>query len=121
QQQAALTEEMAAEFCAAAPIEQATALLDALLARAPHNYTFCLLYARLLHRAGRSSSALAWSERANALAPQAFEPLEMRAVSWIDRGDVDAGLALYRTLLARPDADADAASRHLILAHSDPR
>lgn len=115
------SETLAAEFCAVAPLAETTALLDALLAPSPRNYTFCLLYARALHQSGRSSAALAWSERAHALAPQAFEPLEMRAVSLIDRGEVDSGLAAYRELLARPDADADAASRYLILAHYDPR
>ena len=113
-------QEIAIEFCATAPLAQACALLEELLARHPQNYTFCILYARRLHAVGRSSAALAWSERAHSLAPQALEPIEMRAVALLDRGDVEAGLALYRTLLARTDVDADTASRCLILAHYDP-
>jgi protein O-GlcNAc transferase len=116
----AVAQEIAVEFCAAAPLAHAAALLQDFTARWPNNYIFCLLYARRLHAAGRSSEALTWSERAHVLAPQAIEPVEMRAVTLLDRGDVDAGLALYRQLLARRDADADAASRYLILVHYDP-
>ena len=114
------TEEIATEFCSVAPLAQVAMLLDELTQRYAQNYTFCILYARRLHAAARSSAALAWSERAHAIVPQAQEPLEMRAVALLDRGDVDAGLALYRELLARPDVDADTASRYLILAHYDP-
>ena len=118
---AALGADVAAEFYAGAPPAVAAELLRALLERHPRHFGFCLTYARLLHQSGRSGLALEWSERAHALAPQALEPLEMRAVSLIDRGDVAAGLALYDALLAHPDADAELASRHLILLHYDPR
>jgi len=118
---AALGADVAAEFYGGSPPAIAAELLRALAERHPRHFGFCLTYARLLHQSGRSGLALEWSERAHALAPQALEPLEMRAVSLIDRGDVDAGLALYDTLLAHPDADAELAGRHLILLHYDPR
>jgi len=112
--------EVVDEFSINAAQRQAIELLHALLERYPKSYAWTILMARALHQAGRSSEALAWSERAQRLRPREFEPLEMRAVSLIDRGDVLPGLELYRGLLARGDATAETASRHLILAHYDP-
>jgi protein O-GlcNAc transferase len=108
------------DFCASATHAQTIALLEALLVRHPTNYTFIISLARTLHQAARSSQALEWSERAHALAPDAIEPVEMRAVALLDRGDVDAGLALYHDLLVRTDLCAESANRYLILAHYDP-
>jgi len=112
--------EVVDEFSLNAAQAQAIALLRALLHRYPDKYGWTIRMARALHQAGRSSEALLISERAHQLQPQQLEPLEMRAVSLIDRGDVAAGLELYRTLLARGDATAATAGRHLILAHYDP-
>ena len=113
-------EELAREFCARAPHAQTLPLLDALLRRHPHSYALLIGMARTLHQAGRSSEALTWSERAHALAPEAIEPVEMRAVSLIDRGEVAQGLAIYRELLQRADIGAETAARHLVLLHYDP-
>ena len=112
--------EVVDEFCMNAAQPQAIVLLRSLLDRYPDSYSWIILMARALHQSGRSSDALAWSERAHQLRPHEFEPLEMRAVSLIDRGDVAPGLDLYRNLLARGDATTETASRHLILAHYDP-
>jgi len=112
--------ELAAEFCTRAPHAPTLALLRWLLQRHAHDYFLLLRMARTLHQAGRSSEALQFSERAHALAPQEVEPIEMRAVSLIDRGEVEAGMALYRELLARADVGAESASRHLILMHYEP-
>ena len=112
--------EVVDEFCINAAQPQAVLLLRALLDRQPQSYAWTILMARALHQAGRSSEALLFSERAHQFRPHELEPLEMRAVSLIDRGDVGPGLALYRSLLARGDATAETASRHLILAHYDP-
>src|SRR5262249_11360407 len=72
------------------------------------------------HLLGRSSEAQAWSERAHALRPDESEPIEMRAVTLLDRGEVETGLSIYRDLLARPVRGPALENRHLILAHSDP-
>ena len=112
--------EVVDEFCINAAQPQAIVLLRALLERSPGSYAWTILMARALHQAGRSSEALSFSERAQRLRPREFEPLEMRAVSLIDRGDVVPGLEQYVSLLARADVTAEAASRHLILAHYDP-
>lgn len=109
-----------ADFSATGALEQAAELLQALIERYPQSYSSIILLARTLHQMGRSSEALIWSERAQGLRPYEIEPKEMRAVSWIDRGEVDAGLALYRELLDRPDVKAETASRYLILAHYNP-
>ena len=111
---------LAADFCALAPHAQTLSLLHALLASHADDYVLRIALARTLHQAGRSSEALLHSERAHTLAPHEFEPLEMRAVSLLDRGEVDAGLAVYRELLTRGDASAESANRHLILLHYDP-
>ena len=112
--------EVVDEFCINAAQPQAIVLLRALLDHQPNSHAWTILMARALHQAGRSSEALLFSERAHELRPDDLEPLEMRAVSLIDRGDVTPGLDLYRRLLERPDASAETAGRHLILAHYDP-
>ena len=112
--------EVVDEFCINAAQPQAVLLLRALLARQPGNYAWTILMARALHQTGRSSEALLFSERAHQFRPHEFEPLEMRAVSLIDRGDITQGLAVYRSLLARGGTAGETASRHLILAHYDP-
>jgi protein O-GlcNAc transferase len=112
--------EVVDEFSINAAQPQTIELLRSLLDRYPDSYAWTILMARALHQAGRSSEALVWSERAHRLQPREFEPLEMRAVSLIDRGDVAPGLESYRSLLARGAASAEAANRHLILAHYDP-
>jgi len=117
---AALAREVVADFGARSPPAQTIALLDAVLQRHPRDYAFVIRMARTLHQAGRSSEALHWSQQAHTLAPHELEPVEMEAVSLIDRGDVEPGLARYRQLLERADAGAETASRHLILLHYDP-
>lgn len=117
---ASMARDIAADFCARAPHAQTLALLETLLQRHAQDYSLVMLMARTLHQAGRSSEALLWSERAHALAPHEVEPVEMLAVSLIDRGDVDAGIAHYRQLLQRADVSAETASRYLILLHYDP-
>ena len=112
--------EVVDEFSINAAQPQTNELLRSLLERYPDSYAWTILMARALHQAGRSSEALAWSERTHQLQPREFEPLEMQAVSLIDRGDVAPGLELYRSLLVRGGATAEAANRHLILAHYDP-
>jgi protein O-GlcNAc transferase len=111
---------LVADFCSSAPHAQTIALLEELLGRHPQNYAFVISMARTLHQAGRSSEALRWSERALALAPHAIEPVEMCAVSLLDRGDIDAGMAIYGDLLKQPDIGAESSNRFLILAHYDP-
>ncbi|MCQ4165664.1 O-linked N-acetylglucosamine transferase, SPINDLY family protein [Tahibacter harae] len=108
------------DFLASGALDQALALLHRFPQPARPGYERLVRIARLLHQRSRSSEALAWSEAAHALRPDALEPQEMRAVSLIDRGDVEAGLALYATLQARSDFGAESANRRLILSHYDP-
>src|SRR5262249_41975895 len=64
----AIADALADEFVASAP--QATLiLLGSLSRRYPRSYHWTIRGARLLHQLGRSSEALAWSERAHALRP----------------------------------------------------
>lgn len=98
------------------------AYVDLVRARAerhPQDYRAALALAAALHGMGRPSEALPWATRANALQPHERQPIEIRAAAMIDRGDVEAGLALYRDLLARGD-DRETAARHLVLMHYDP-
>jgi hypothetical protein len=53
------------------------------------------------------------------LQPREPQPIEIRAAAMIDRGEVEAGLALYRELLTQSD-DRETAARHLVLMHYDP-
>lgn len=108
------------DFLSAGAVDQAMKLLDLPVLRHCRNYDSTLRIARLLHQRGRSSEALVWSVQAHASQPEALEPREMRAVSLIDRGDVEAGLALYDALSAQADFGAESANRRLILAHYDP-
>lgn len=104
----------------ASDANSALRLLAALCKRQPGSYHWAIRTARLLHQLARSSEALAASERARSLAPNEAEPIEMRAVALLDRGEVSDGLALYRGLLARGDASPETANRQLILLHYDP-
>ena len=108
------------EFLSAGAVDQAIQLLDLAALRNCRSYGVTIRIARLLHQRGRSSEALDWSEQARAWQPDALEPQEMRAVSLIDRGDVEAGLALYDTLSAHAGFGAESANRRLILSHYDP-
>jgi protein O-GlcNAc transferase len=113
-------QQAASDFIAVGAKPQAFELLQALVRHHPRSYPSLILLARTLHQSGRSSEALVWSERAHALRPQELEPLEMHAVSLIERGEVEAGLARFRSLLSREDVTAETRNRHLILAHYDP-
>ena len=107
------------EFSAANALPQRAELLRHRAERHPLDYEAALSLAATLHQLGRVSEALPWCERAHALRPQERLPIEIRAAALIDRGDVEAGLAVYRELLERGN-DADAAARHLVLMHYDP-
>lgn len=108
------------DFLASGALDPVLALLRVFPQPARLGYGRLVRIARLLHQRGHSGEALAWSELAHVLQPDALEPQEMRAVSLIDRGDVEAGLALYATLQAHGDFGAEPANRHLILSHYDP-
>jgi len=115
----AVAGDIVADFRASSP-ETALAFLQALAAVQPGHYEWLIQAARLLHQLGRSSEALAWSEHAHRVRPRAPEPIEMRAVTLLDRGEVESGLALYAQVMAGAQASVEAASRHLILMHYDP-
>jgi protein O-GlcNAc transferase len=107
------------DFVAANALPQHVELLRARALRHPEDYPVALALASALHQLGQPSEMLAWCERAHALRPHERQPIEMRAVALIDRGDVEQGLEIYRDLLASGD-DADAAARYLVLMHYDP-
>jgi predicted O-linked N-acetylglucosamine transferase (SPINDLY family) len=94
-------------------------LLRARAERHPRDYLAALALAAALHRLGRPSEALPWAARAHELEPRERQPVEIRAAAMIDRGDVEAGLALYRDLIVHSD-DRETAARHLVLMHYDP-
>jgi len=108
-----------ADFGAAGAMNAYVELLRDRAMLHPNDYRAALAIAAALHQLGRPSEALPWAMRAQALEPQEPQPVEIRAAALIDRGDVEAGLALYRDLLARGD-DREAAARHLVLMHYDP-
>ena len=116
----ARAEATAADFLGIGAGKLAIDLLQALVRRRPDSYSSVMLLARSLHQMTRSSEALPWSELAHTLRPTEIEPIEMRAVSLVDRGDVDAGLTCLRDLASRPEATAETGNRYLILAHYDP-
>jgi protein O-GlcNAc transferase len=107
------------DFIAAHALPQHVELLRARALRHPEDYQAALALASALHQLGRPSEMLSWCARAQALRPHERQPIEMRAVALIDRGDVEQGLEIYRDLLARGD-DAEAAARYLVLMHYDP-
>ncbi|HEY6892749.1 MAG TPA: tetratricopeptide repeat protein [Rhodanobacteraceae bacterium] len=111
--------EVLAELDAARATEPYVELLRARAERHPRDYRAALALAAALHRLGRPSEALPWAMRAHQIEPRERQPIEIRAVAMIDRGDVEAGLALCRDLVARYD-DREAAARHLVLMHYDP-
>ena len=65
-----------------APREQAS-LLEARAMRHPHDGRAALALAALLHRSGRASEALDWSQRAHVLLPDATQPLEIEATAHV--------------------------------------
>jgi protein O-GlcNAc transferase len=101
-----------------APAAQAVLLLLR-AERHPNDFNAALALASTLHGLARASEALEWSERAHALRPHESLPLEIAATARIDRGDVEAGLEGYASLLAT-SGDAALAARHLVLMHYDP-
>ena len=111
---------LADDFLNSGASEQAVEFLKRVAEHNPQHYETLMRLARTLHQLGRSSEALAWSERARKLRPNELEPQEMHAVTLIDRGEVEAGLGIFRQLLQRPDTGPDTANRYLILAHYDP-
>lgn len=117
---AGLTIEIARALLARGDADAELALLHALAERQPDNYAAMIELAAALHRRHRSSEALRWSERAAALRPRERQPVEMRAVALIDRGEVAAGLRLYDDLLRAAPDDAATAARRLVLLHYDP-
>lgn len=94
-------------------------LLRARAERHPQDYRAALALAATLHELGRPGEALPWATRAQQLRPLERQPAEIRAAAMIDRGDVEAGLALSRDLVASSD-DRQTAARHLVLMHYDP-
>ncbi|HEX7112908.1 MAG TPA: tetratricopeptide repeat protein [Mizugakiibacter sp.] len=116
----ALALAVAADFAARGAREPRLALLRALAGRHPQDYAVVLSLADALHAAGHAAEALAWSDRAEALQPRASKPRQMRAISLIDRGEPEAGLALYRALVEQGTLDAIDEQRYLIVAHYDP-
>jgi tetratricopeptide (TPR) repeat protein len=108
-----------AAFASAGALHEQAALLETRAARHPNDGRAALALAALLHRSGRISEALRWSRQAHALLPDASEPLEIEATARIDRGEVERGLASYRTMLARKPGE-EMAARHLVLMHYDP-
>lgn len=116
----ALALAVAADFATRGAREPRLALLRALAGRHPHDYAVVLSLADALHAAGYAAEALAWSDRAEVLQPQASKPRQMRAISLIDRGEPEAGLALYRALVEQGTLDAIDEQRYLIVAHYDP-
>lgn len=114
----ALSEALAA-LGAAGAMNAYVELLRARAERHAQDYRAALALAAALHGLGRPSEALPWATRANALQTHERQPIEIRAAAMIDRGDVEAGLALYRDLLAHGD-NRETAARHLVLMHYDP-
>src|SRR5215467_1293648 len=103
---------MLVEFSTAGALHQHAELLRARASRHPEDYRAALALAAALHGLGRPSEAIEWCDKAHALRPEERVPLEIHAVSLIDRGDVEQGLALYRETFASID-DAESAARHL--------
>jgi predicted O-linked N-acetylglucosamine transferase (SPINDLY family) len=114
----ALAETLAA-FASAGALREQASLLEARAMRHPHDGRAALALAALLHRSGRASEALDWSQRAHVLLPDATQPLEIEATARIDRGEVERGLASYRAMLTRNPGE-EMAARHLVLMHYDP-
>jgi len=108
-----------ADFAAARALPQQAELLRARAVRHPQDYRAALALTAALHQLGRPSEALPWAVHAHELRPHERQPIEMRAAALIDRGDVEAGLALYRDLLAHAE-NAETFARYLVLMHYDP-
>ncbi|HEY6943451.1 hypothetical protein [Dokdonella sp.] len=110
---------MVADFADAGAGRERVALLEAVVRHDPSDYEAALALAASLHALGCPSAALRWSTHASSLRPRAPLPRAIAATALVDRGDVEAGLAAYRDLLAT-HADAEHAARHLVLMHYDP-
>jgi predicted O-linked N-acetylglucosamine transferase (SPINDLY family) len=108
-----------ADLAAAGALRERAALLEAAARYDPRDYDAAIALAASLHALGCPSAALRWSTHAAALRPSEPMPRAIAATALVDRGDVEAGLAAYRALLAA-HADAEHAARHLVLMHYDP-
>jgi protein O-GlcNAc transferase len=107
-----------ADFVAAGARLQHADLLRAYLQRQPHDVDAMLALAAAAHALGHPGEALRWCAQILAMRPEARTAQEIRAAALVDRGDVEAGLAIYRDLLRA--GDAQTAARHLVLMHYDP-
>lgn len=107
----------AGNFAASGAMRQRAELLRAFLQRFPNDYGAALALAAAMHSLACQSAALHWADHAAAVRPTESLPREIRAVSLVDRGDVEAGLAAYNELLLR--GDAESVARQLVLAHYD--
>lgn len=117
----ALVHGIAAEFAARGQAEAQITLLGALAARNPADYGCVLGLAAALHARGRAAEAIVWAERAQAIRPLSTQPRQMRAISLIDQGDVEQGMAIYRDLVATGSLNANDEQRFLVVEHYDPR
>ncbi|MEO5559392.1 MAG: hypothetical protein ABIO49_06260 [Dokdonella sp.] len=107
-----------ADFVAARAQLQHADLLRAYLRRHPQDIDGALALAAAAHALGHPGEAVRWSTQVLAAQPDARTAQEIRAASLIDRGDAEAGLAIYRDLLRA--GDAQTAARHLVLMNYDP-
>lgn len=108
-----------ADFADAGAWRERAALLEAVVRQDPADYEAVLALAASLHALGCPSAALYWSTQASALRPADPVPRAIAATALVDRGDVEAGLAAYRSLSASDD-DGEHAARRLVLMHYDP-
>ncbi|HET6913871.1 MAG TPA: tetratricopeptide repeat protein [Rhodanobacteraceae bacterium] len=111
---------VAAVFGAAGADQERLALLRELGNLHPGDYACVMSLAGALYAADRAAEALAWADRAHDLRPEAATPLQMRAISLIDRGDVEEGLAIYRELVERGSLNAMDEQRFLVVEHYHP-
>lgn len=111
---------VAAAFGAAGADKARLELLRELGKRHPGDYACVMNLASALYAADRAAEALAWADRAHGLLPKATTPLQMRAVSLIDRGDVEEGLAIYRELVETGSLNANDEQRFLVVEHYHP-
>ncbi|MEO5624906.1 MAG: hypothetical protein ABIQ70_02715 [Dokdonella sp.] len=107
-----------ADFVAAGARLQHADLLRSYLQRRPQDIDAALAFAAAAHALGHPGEALRWSAHVLAMQPTAHTAREIRAASLIDRGDAEAGLAIYRAL--QGTGYAHTAARHLVLMHYDP-
>jgi len=91
--------------------------LRAVLTQRPGDFEAMSQLAATLQNLGESTAALAFCERALAQRPDDTVVREIRALSLIDRGEVETGLAELRELVR---GNAATAARHLVVMHYDP-